>query len=633
MSLRRAAASLVLVLVGATATALTLTTPAAAEQRSASGYVTMVSESGDWVGGGVSRSYRGTFSFYDNGTAVHLSAGPFTFDFVAPAGRALTPGLYPGATRYPFQEAGEPGLDVSGDGRGCNELTGAFTVLDIAPDRLWIAYEQHCEGGDPALFGEIRLGYGEAASPLGVEAGILGFPSEYPGVPVRPVPVRVANNGSTATQVTAEVVAGGADYEIVSNACPSTLAPGSACTVHVGFTPSRGGTRLGLVHIADDRGNLREVALSGVGISGRTEWHMKGDAGDYISGGRSYDYVPTMGARMGGYGVETYAAMGVEYANDWWSASFEAPVGQILLPGHTYTGATRYPFNSGNAGLDVSGSGRGCNELSGQFTVHEATYDEGWMTGFRISFEQHCEHSSAALRGEVSWRAYDPDAPTPDTTPPGPVDNLTAGAPGASVPLSWTNPTAPDWVDTVVLGRSGTAPSAQGRLHYDGRLTSTVVSGFPTWLPYTVTVFAEDTSGNLSPLRSVTIPATTSPPPDTATGSASPSPTAPGPTTPDSVTTPVPTVRSVALQADRVLRREVRIRGRAGEWAAGERALLQRRRDGRWTTVAARRFSASGLVRWRLRLAPRARPRFRLVTRVGGQRLVSAPVRVPRWKG
>ncbi|MGF9765118.1 hypothetical protein AAII07_59775, partial [Microvirga sp. 0TCS3.31] len=209
--------------------------------------------------------------------------------------------------------------------------------------------------------------------------------------------------------------------------------------------------------------------------------------------------------------TETSAWMGVDYADDWWDAQFRAPQGQILLPGRTYTGATRYGFNAGNPGLDVSGNGRGCNTLTGQFTVHEATYDNGYLTSFRISFEQHCEGSTPALRGEVSWRAVDTAAPTPDTTPPGPVTGLTAGPSGASVPLSWTNPTDADWVDTVILGASGTDAVTEGRLVYDGRRTSTTVTGFSTELPYTLTVFTEDTSGNLSPVRTITIPATTTP--------------------------------------------------------------------------------------------------------------------------
>jgi heat shock protein HslJ len=632
MSVRRRAALVVVALVGAVLSSVGGAPPAPAA--AASGYVTMVSESGDYIGQGIARTYRSNITYSLTETSAHVAAGPFTFDFVAPDGQSLTPARYSDATRYPFQEAGEPGLDVSGDGRGCNQLTGSFTVLDLGPDRVWIFYEQHCEGGDAAVFGEIRLGYGEATSPLGVEAGIIGFPSEYPGVAVRPYPVRVANNGTSTATVTSAVVAGGADFSIISNGCAAALAPGASCTVHVGWTPTRAGVRLGMLEVADDRGNLREISLSGVGTSGRTRWQMSGDAGDYISGGRSYTYTPQTGARMGGGGTETIAWMSADHADDWWTAEFMAPSGQILLPGHTYTGATRYPFNSGNAGLDVSGSGRGCNTLTGQFTVHEATYDNGILTGFRIAFEQHCEGAVAALRGEVSWRAADPDAPVPDTTPPGPVTNLARGAGGASVPLTWTNPSDADWVDTVILGASGTSAVTEGRLVYDGRRQSTVVTGFPTWAPYTLSVFTEDTSGNLSPVRTVTIPASTSappppttPPPTTSTTPATPT-TSPTTTSPTTSPTPTTEARTVALRAVRLSRREVRLQGRAGEWAAGARGVLQRRTNARWRAVDTKRLSPRGGVRWRLTLPPRPVARFRLVVRVDGRATTSAPVLV-----
>ena len=624
MSVRRRAEIVVLALVGAVLPVLVAggSTPAAAE--TASGYVTMVSESGDYIGQGIARTYRSNISYSVTQTSAHVSAGPFTFDFVAPAGYALTPSRYPGATRYPFQELGEPGLDVSGDGRGCNTLTGFFTVLDLAPGRLWISYEQHCEGDDAAVFGEIRLGYGEASDPLGVEAGILAFPSDYPGVPVRPVPIRVTNNGAAATSVTSAIKAGGADFSIISNGCTASLAPGAECTVYVGWTASVPGVRLGLLEISDSRGNFREISLSAVGTSGRTRWQMTSDSGDYIGQGASYTYTPQSGARLGGGGTETYAWMGADYGDDWWGATFQAPQGQILLPGKTYTGATRYPFNSGNAGLDVSGSGRGCNTLTGQFTVHEATYANGYLTSFRISFEQHCEGMTPALRGELSWRAFDPKAPTPDTTPPGPVTNLTAGPAGASVPLSWTNPTDPDWVDIVILGASGTSAVTEGRLVYDGRRTSTVVTGFPTWMPYTLTVFSEDTSGNLSPVRTVTIPATTAPP------SAPPTTTTPAPTPTPAPTAPAPSgtaQRTVTLRATEVDRGDVRLTARADGWAAGARAKLQRRTKAGWKTVGTKRFSSTGRARWRLD-KPRRTTRFRVVARVDGRTYTSPAIRV-----
>src|SRR6267143_224996 len=72
----------------------------------------------------------------------------------------LQAGAYESAKRAP--SAGHPQLDFYGDGRGCNDVTGRFDVLEIVRDasgavtQLAVNWEQHCEGGVPALLGQIR---------------------------------------------------------------------------------------------------------------------------------------------------------------------------------------------------------------------------------------------------------------------------------------------------------------------------------------------------------------------------------------------------------------------------------------------------------------------------------------------
>jgi len=83
-------------------------------------------------------------------------------------GTPLLPGTFLNGQRYPFEGPGHPGLSVSGDGIGCNTLTGQFTVLDITFDNafspplvasLAIEFEQHCEGGADAMTGHIFYNY------------------------------------------------------------------------------------------------------------------------------------------------------------------------------------------------------------------------------------------------------------------------------------------------------------------------------------------------------------------------------------------------------------------------------------------------------------------------------------------
>ena len=51
----------------------------------------------------------------------------------------LQPGLYDDLGRYPFHNPVEGGLSMSGEGRGCNELAGAFAVDSIAYDAQGLA--------------------------------------------------------------------------------------------------------------------------------------------------------------------------------------------------------------------------------------------------------------------------------------------------------------------------------------------------------------------------------------------------------------------------------------------------------------------------------------------------------------
>ncbi|MDC2956570.1 hypothetical protein PO587_19035 [Streptomyces gilvifuscus] len=132
---------------------------------------------------------------------------------------------------------------------------------------------------------------------------------------------------------------------------------------------------------------------------------FSGDDGDYISGGRSYTYATASQDHMNvtGNTDNGVVTVSVDGANgDWWSLNLSAPSGKALTPG-TYTGATRYPFNEATEpGLSLSGNGRGCNQLTGTFTISAVEFGpQGYVKKLDASFEQHCEGSTPAARGEV----------------------------------------------------------------------------------------------------------------------------------------------------------------------------------------------------------------------------------------
>src|SRR5205823_509783 len=171
--------------------------------------LTMVSQPGDYIGQGQSYAYTpqtGTFTVsrnFDNGVSISYSGGGhwWYLDFAAPFDATLTPGYYANATRWPFQVSGVPGLNVSGDGRGSNTLTGSFTVTQAlyAADgkvlRFAASFEQHSEGMAPALTGAIKFNQGDGPS------GILLNDSDVEGSPLTIILVANPAHGTLSMNV------------------------------------------------------------------------------------------------------------------------------------------------------------------------------------------------------------------------------------------------------------------------------------------------------------------------------------------------------------------------------------------------------------------------------------------------
>jgi hypothetical protein len=107
----------------------------------------MASQPGDYIGQGLNYYFiPATASFtptYDGSLARFGVTKPdysewWYVTIAAPPGQPLVAGSYTNAVRAEFRSAGQPGLDVWGDGRGCNTLSGSFNVLhrDLRPEQL-----------------------------------------------------------------------------------------------------------------------------------------------------------------------------------------------------------------------------------------------------------------------------------------------------------------------------------------------------------------------------------------------------------------------------------------------------------------------------------------------------------------
>jgi len=128
------------------------------------------SQAGDYIGQGATATYRpstATISAGGDAGYVRFRVSNDTtwwdVELAAPIGEKLHPGIYRDAERASFRTGRSPGLDVSGEERGCNEVYGQFSINQIETDTsgaitlLDAGYTQHCESATaPALKGVVK---------------------------------------------------------------------------------------------------------------------------------------------------------------------------------------------------------------------------------------------------------------------------------------------------------------------------------------------------------------------------------------------------------------------------------------------------------------------------------------------
>lgn len=156
-------------------------------------------------------------------------------------------------------------------------------------------------------------------------------------------------------------------------------------------------------------GLLTPAPSASAAVGPYTTWAMTSDAGDYILAGHAYSYDAGSGMQL--HGTST----GVSGSVDGWNFSIEPADGDTLQAGRTYAGATRTPFHqSTEPGVELYGHGRGCNTLTGSFTVQELSFDlAGELESLGVSFVQHCEGDAPAAYGSIAWHASTPAPPLP----------------------------------------------------------------------------------------------------------------------------------------------------------------------------------------------------------------------------
>jgi hypothetical protein len=474
--------------------------------------VTMFSDHGDYIGAGVPQEFDQTNaaiggSLSASGISLSVSGGTsgtdWTLDVDPARGATLKVGYYRGAQRAVFRTAGHPGLDISGDGRGCNTVSGAFDVRDLAISnsaitRLDLLYEQHCEGSPRALFGEIQIGEPRPAGLIPASRSIT-WPAMGKGASGTPAPLYIRNPSAKSIQVGTAALVGLAapEFHVALNSCSgTTLAPGDSCAMYIGFTAKTQGPQTARLRVPLGASTY-QVQLDAPVTVGTTSLTMASQSGDYIGQGETYNFTTANSAFSVSASTAGLAAGINGPGGAGWTVEMYPGDGQILAVGN-YPNATRYPFNGTGNGLDVSGEGRGCNTLTGSFTVKQIVFSatDNSLQHFDGTFVQHCEGATPALTGELKFKW------APVITPPPGVGQLHVTSSSGVLGVTWVNPTVSRFRYTVVRvepsgAPAGVAPFA-GLSAYAGIGKSVKVHGLIIGHRYTVAVFTVDQYGNVS---------------------------------------------------------------------------------------------------------------------------------------
>jgi hypothetical protein len=224
--------------------------------------------------------------------------GPFPIDlrlFPAKDGDTLRSGRsYIGATRWPFHEGAEPGMDLNVRYTGCNKAAGSFTIFDIGFDgngqiiRLAAAWRFGCDPTDRFEAGEVRWNSTVplAARSITPDTPGLGYYLTEQDTKTSET-VTIASRGSGPLVIGTVQMSGDTDaFPVRSDRCSGTsLPPGATCTITIDYTPTDAAASYATLVIPDNS------AAGGIGLP------LTGQ--DYRQGGNP-DHKPAGGGQLPG---------------------------------------------------------------------------------------------------------------------------------------------------------------------------------------------------------------------------------------------------------------------------------------------------------------------------------------------
>jgi hypothetical protein len=381
--------------------ALLVAAPALAETS-----LTMTSDIGDYIGLGQPYFYdtsTGAFSASTDpshqAVSVSYTGGShwWYLDFAALQGLPLDPGLYTGATRYPFQLPAQPGLNVSGDGRGCNTLTGDFrvrtaTFAGTTVIAFWAEFEQHCEGARPALRGDLRF---NVSPPVVCRAPIRAIATAGRA---NAFAVAATHSGTTPAQLLA--------YGVPTGATFVPTAPDSAQFEWLPLAADQGQHLVSFVAV--DSAGHRDSITTVIEVVGGVSLSIASETGDPIGLGQSHWIDRTdFDFTVRRYATGTLNAYVSQIIGPYesWSLDFLA-AGNVAPHVGFYPDAIAYPAPGTAAPeIRISRNSSACYPThTGEFQVKVADYGTGeTVDRLWVRFAQRCSNGNGWLSGELRW--------------------------------------------------------------------------------------------------------------------------------------------------------------------------------------------------------------------------------------
>ncbi len=454
--------------------------------------------------------WYGTYEQIHVGVTANAGDSQYGFDFATPngSGQRFVTRDYQWAAEYPFNGQGRPGIAVHGNSPGCSNQTGNFEVRDIARSglqitRLWLVWERWCGNASGASswveFGELRLGYPQAAYDVSPTVVVWPWDTIYPGDAAPAVPIRVRLTSSDTVTADTPSVSGAdaSDFPIRQQDCTGTLTA-SGCTVWVGFNPTAPGPRHATLTVPTSAG-ATSVPLDGTGGLGTSDWNVTINHSDPP---QTQQLVMRSASVGDPYQVQTQAFQPQpDGTNLLWNAAFHRQDGSPLEMGTTY----QYPSSQSPFFMSLSQGNMACEINSGSVTLNDLAYlgPDHVLNRMDANFYAACQSSDPwTVNARMRFHARS------DITAPGPVTGLAAVRNGGNVTLTWTKPAASDLAGIIVRWYAATdAPSvwSAGNTAYLGTGSSASFAA-PSTEPVSVSVWTWDTTGNVSPATSAYLP-------------------------------------------------------------------------------------------------------------------------------